>query len=341
MPQAPIVRVGQRPTQRRPTRRPRYSPLHDYLPRQGPLKLCGGRTVEAVAVIRTAFRIADQTILERGDFTVANTNEYYRNKVAIVTGAASGIGLALVEAMLSFGARKVALADFNDENLNRETARLAMLHPGTVIGIHCDVTREADVQKMVEKAEEFGDGRIDLLFNNAGAGLGGRFDQQSNENWEKAFALNFYGALYCIRAVLPIMRAQGGGHIIDVISGIAFLPMAYQTMYAATKAALNGLTLALRYELWDEDIRVTSATPGTTATGIWKAGGGSPPPGAQSPAQSAKTILTGVARNERLVLGDEGDLSGAKYCFHPDAAERNDQYLLNVARRRRSGEWVV
>jgi NAD(P)-dependent dehydrogenase (short-subunit alcohol dehydrogenase family) len=193
---------------------------------------------------------------------------------------------------------------------------------------------------MIRKAAEFG-GLIDILFNNAGAGLGGIFDQQTNEDWEKAFALNFYGALYGIRAVLPIMRKQGSGHIVDIISGIAFMPMAQQTMYAATKAALNGLTLALRYELWDENIRVTSATPGTTATGIWKAGGTEAPPGAQTPEQSAQTILAGVAKNDRLVLGDEGDVSGAKNCFNPDAADGVEDYLLYVARKRRSGEWVV
>lgn len=270
---------------------------------------------------------------------MSETSEYYRDKVAVVTGAASGVGLALTETMLSHGAEKVVLADFNDENLKRETARLNAACPGKVIGIHCNVTKEADVQGMIKKTAEFGGGRVDLLFNNAGAGLSGNFDQQTNEDWEKAFALNFYGALYGIRAVLPIMRAQGSGHIVNIISGIAFSPMAYQTMYSATKAALNGLTLALRYELWDENIRVTSATPGTTATAIWKAGG--PPPGAQSPEQSAQTILAGVAKNERLVLGDEGDLNGAKYCFHPEAAKGNDEYLLNVARRRRSGEWVV
>jgi len=272
---------------------------------------------------------------------MSEASEYYRDKVAVVTGGASGIGLALAEAMLFCGARNVVLADFNDENLQRETARVNATHPGKLIGVHCDVTKEADVQGMIQQAAQFGGGRINFLFNNAGAGLGGHFDQQTNEDWEKAFALNFYGAIYGIRAVLPIMRAQGGGHIVDVISGIAFMPMAQQTMYAATKAALNGLTLALRYELWDENIRLTSATPGTTATAIWKAGGKEPPRGAQSPEQSAQTILAGVAKNERLVLGDEGDVSGAKTCFHPDAAQGVDAYLLNVARKRRSGEWVV
>jgi NAD(P)-dependent dehydrogenase (short-subunit alcohol dehydrogenase family) len=266
--------------------------------------------------------------------------EYYRDKVAVVTGAASGIGLALAETMLSYGAKQAVLADINDENLKQETERLNTPYVGKVLGLHCDVTKEKDVQGMIRKAAEFG-GRIDILFNNAGAGLSGSFDKLTNEDWEKAFALNFYGALYGIRAVLPIMRKQGSGHIIDMISGIAFMPMAYQTMYAATKAALNGLTFALRYELWDENIHVTSATPGTVATAIWKAGGVEPPPGAQPPEQSARTILAGVAKNERLVLGDQGDLSGAKNGFNPNAAATVENYLLNVARKRRSGEWVV
>jgi NAD(P)-dependent dehydrogenase (short-subunit alcohol dehydrogenase family) len=260
---------------------------------------------------------------------------------AVVTGGASGVGLALAEAMLSDGAKCVVLADFNDDNLRREAARLDAAHPGKVLGVRCDVTQEAQVQAMIRRAADFGGGRIDLLFNNAGAGFAGNFEQQTNDDWAKAFALNFYGALYGIRAVLPVMRAQGGGHIVDVVSGIAFAPMAQQTMYAATKAALNGLTLALRYELWDESIRVSSATPGTTATAIWKAGGGKAPPGAQSAAQSARAILAGVARNERLILGDESDRRGATTCFHPDAAEGMDAYLLDVARKRRAGEWVV
>ena len=269
---------------------------------------------------------------------MTQTHEYYRDKVAVVTGGASGIGLALAETMLSYGAKHVVLADFNDENLNREAARVDAAFPGTVLGIHCNVTKEEDVQRMIQKAAEFG-GRIDILFNNAGAGLGGPFDKQTNDNWEKALALNFYGALYGIRAVLPVMRKQGGGHIVNTISGIAFAPMAYQAMYAATKAALNGLTLALRYELWDENIRVTSATPGTVATAIWQDKGA--PPSAQSPEQSAHAILAGVANNERLVLGDQQDVSGAKHCFDPDSAAAMDDYLLKVARKRRSGEWVV
>jgi len=267
------------------------------------------------------------------------TNEYYRDKVAVVTGAASGIGLALVETMLSCGAKRVVLADISETNLVRESERLNAVRPGQTLGIRCDVTNEEEVIRMIQQTAEFGGGRIDILFNNAGAGFSGHFEEQNNVDWEKAFALNFYAAIYGIRAVLPVMRAQGGGHIVNIISGIALYPRAYQTMYSATKAALNGLSLALRYEYWDENIRLTSATPGTTATAIW--GDAVPPMGSQSPGQSARTILSGVAKNERLVFGDEVDASGSRSCFNPDAATAVDDYLLNVARKRRSGDWAV
>ena len=102
---------------------------------------------------------------------MSETNEYYQDKVAVVTGGASGIGLALAETMLSYGAKRVILADFNDENLARETARLNAAHPGQALGIRCDVTKEEDVKGMIRQAAEFGGGRIDLLFNNAGAGF--------------------------------------------------------------------------------------------------------------------------------------------------------------------------
>ena len=78
-----------------------------------------------------------------------------------------------------------------------------------------------------------------------------------------------------------------------------------------------------------------------TATAIWKASGVPPPPRAQSAEQSAQTIFAGVAKNERLVLGDKDDVFGAKVCFNPEAATAVDDYLLNVARKRRNGELVV
>ncbi len=283
-----------------------------------------------------------------------NSKGYYLGKNAVVTGAASGIGLALCEELLEQGAGKVVLADINEEKLQEQTERLARQYPGQVKGIRCDVTKEKAVRRMIDQAVSFMDGRFDLLINNAGLGLSGSFSKtkatdnhsdkfdlrvQTNEDWERAFAINFYGALYGCRAAIEMMTPQGGGQVVNIISGIAWSPMAYQSMYAATKAALNLLTLTLRYEYWDEGIKFNSATPGTTITGIW---GKSPPPkGAQTARESARKILKGTAENQRLILGDKGDEEGVLHCFDPAVGEGLDDYFLNVARVRRSGKLIV
>ncbi|MFV9472847.1 SDR family NAD(P)-dependent oxidoreductase [Advenella sp. RU8] len=279
-------------------------------------------------------------------------NDYFKGKTIIVTGAASGIGLALVEEVLHAGAKQVVLADFHQENLKKHTSRLQQQYPGNVKGILCDVTQEHHVKALIESAAEWFGGEIDLLINNAGTGLSGYFVQpsqaqemdklgfkvQSNEDWENAFALNFYGALYGCRYAIPIMQKQGSGQIVNIISGIAFYPMPYQSMYAATKAALNALTLSLRAEFWDDNIKICSATPGTTATAIWK---GAAPENCQTPQQSAQQILAGVAENKRVIYGDDTDAAGSKSCIDVDCQDIPDQYLLNIARQRRLGKIIV
>ncbi len=282
-----------------------------------------------------------------------NYNDSFRGKTAIVTGAAAGIGLALIEELLDSGAEKVVLADINADKLKTQTERLSAKHPGKVKSVVCNVTMEQAVVDMIAKAADFFNGRVDLLINNAGAGFLGCFTRpaapdampgenpsspaQTNEDWEKGFALNFYGALYGCRAAIPIMQKQGGGQILNIISGIVFSPMAFQSIYSATKAALNGLTLSLRTEYWDDNIKISSATPGTTATDIWSELNMKAPAGAQTPQQSARRILQGAARNQRIIFGDDSDLDGAKHCFHADREKGMDEYLLNVARERRKG----
>jgi NAD(P)-dependent dehydrogenase (short-subunit alcohol dehydrogenase family) len=267
-------------------------------------------------------------------------SEYYENKVAVVTGAASGIGLALSELLLAFGAKAVVLADLNAEKLENERERLETIHAGKVLGCRTDVTKQESVAAMFRSAAEFGAGQIHFVFNNAGAGLTKSFDAATHADWKFAFDINFFGPLYGIRAVLPIMRAQGGGHIANTASGIGFTPMAYQSMYSSTKAALIGLTGALRYELWDENIRLSTIIPGTVNTPIWQKAGGAPD-SAISPEQAAHGILEGVAANERIVIITDADRKGAINAFHPDSSKAMDEYLLYVARRRRSGETAV
>jgi NAD(P)-dependent dehydrogenase (short-subunit alcohol dehydrogenase family) len=257
---------------------------------------------------------------------------YFNGKTAAVTGAASGVGLALVEELLQSKAARVVMADINPDRLAEHEKRLEEQHGDRVKGILCDVTAEENVQKMIAEATEFFGGQFDLLFNNAGAGFSGWFSDMTNEDWKNAFDLNFWSALYGMRAVLPIMVKQGGGQIINVISGIAFVPMPCQTRYTATKTALNGLSLALRTEYWDDNIKISSATPGTTATAIW----GDPkwtPEVAQTPQQSASRILNGAVNNDRVIFGDDVD---AKYGYNP-LAEELDQGLIEIARERRKG----
>lgn len=136
--------------------------------------------------------------------------EYYTNKVAVITGGASGIGLALVEMLLSLDGKAIIIVDINSDKLKQETKRLENLYPGKVLGLKVDVTKEEEVVEMIRRAAEFGHGRIDFLFNNAGLGLAKAFKETSEADWKFAFEVNFYSAVHATRAVLPIMRAQGG-----------------------------------------------------------------------------------------------------------------------------------
>ncbi|MGI6109758.1 MAG: SDR family NAD(P)-dependent oxidoreductase [Eubacteriaceae bacterium] len=280
--------------------------------------------------------------------------DYYAGKTAAVTGAASGIGLALCEELLECGAENVTMADFNRDNLERESSRLQSIYPGKVRGVVCDVTQEEQVQNMISQAVSAGNGRLDLLINCAGKPFTGKFTLEpdgltpgqdflskvlTNEDWEKAFDLNFMGPLYGCQAAVPVMISQGGGQIINIISGIAFSPMAYQSPYAATKSALLALSLTLRAELADYKVLVNAATPGTTATNIFKLDGtGEAPPEAQTPHDSASRILHGAADNRRLILGDDSDLDGSRTCFYPDDDGINlDRVYSKCARSRRNG----
>lgn len=262
-------------------------------------------------------------------------HNYFNGKTAVVTGGASGIGLALVEELLLSNAAKVVMADINVNNLNKNELRLKEEYGNRIKGMACDVTLEDNVQKLIADSNDFFGGQFDLLFNNAGAAFAGWFDEQSNADWKAAFDLNFYGPLYGIRAVLPIMLKQGSGQIINIISGMAIIPMAYQSRYGATKAALNGLSLALRAEYWDHNIKISSATPGTTATPIF---GDKAPETAQTPHQSASRILNGVVDNLRIIYGDDDDTSTGKNIFHPEYQKDYDEFLISVTRARRRGE---
>ncbi len=265
--------------------------------------------------------------------------EYFKGKTALVTGAASGIGLEIVKELFSCGATQIVLADINKEHLDARVEELNAQYGDRARGILCDVTDEKNVQDLIKQSAEFFEGSFDLLFNNAGALFYGWFEEVDNAEWKAAFDLNFYAAVYSMRAVIPIMKAQGGGQIVNVISGTAFSPLAYWSPYAATKAALNALTLSIRAEFCEDNILISSATPGTTSTAIWDESG--TPGTAQTPQEAVTRMLLGVTNNERLIFGDDSDAAGASTAFAVFAQKGVDTYMNNVARERQAGNLLA
>ena len=175
-------------------------------------------------------------------------------KVAVVTGGTSGIGRATALALRDAGyiVYTVSRHDCDTEG---------MLH------LTADVTDEQAVTRAVGQVitEQ---GRIDLLVNNAGFGISGAVEFTQTADAKRQFDTNFFGMVNLNRAVIPHMRAAGGGRIINISSVAASIPIPFQTYYSATKAAVNAYTLALANELRPFRIGVCAVQPGDIRTGF-------------------------------------------------------------------------
>jgi NAD(P)-dependent dehydrogenase (short-subunit alcohol dehydrogenase family) len=182
-------------------------------------------------------------------------------KVAVVTGASSGIGEATARALAARGAA-VVLAARNEEKilfLEREISAAG----GSALAVTTDVTDEASVESMVERA--VGElGSLDVLINNAGLGLSGRVAELRPDDLRYLFEVNVLGPLTCIQAALP--RMERGGRIVNVSSVVGKRAIPKVGGYCATKSALNALSDSLRVEVADRGIAVTTVYPGTTRT---------------------------------------------------------------------------
>jgi NAD(P)-dependent dehydrogenase (short-subunit alcohol dehydrogenase family) len=185
------------------------------------------------------------------------------SKVWFVTGASSGIGAGVVRAALEAGDRVVATAR------NVEKLRSAIGQPASdrLAFVSLDVTNEQQAQQAIAAAvEKFG--RIDVLVNNAGYSLIGNFEAFTQAQLERQFATNFYGVVYVMRAVLPIMRRQRSGHIFNVSSMAGVVGYATTSAYAATKFAIEGLSLSVAQEVERLGIQVTLVEPGFFRTDL-------------------------------------------------------------------------
>jgi short-subunit dehydrogenase len=192
---------------------------------------------------------------------VRDVERTLRGKVAVVTGASSGIGEAVARELASRGAG-VVLAARDVERLEALEREISVAG-GLALAVKTDVSIRDSVEAMVGETIE-GFGVLDILVNNAGLGLSGRVAQLRLEDLRHVFEVNTIGPLNCIQAALPHMRS--GGRIINVYSVVGRRAVPKVGGYCATKFALNALSDALRVEIADRGITVTSVYPGTTRT---------------------------------------------------------------------------
>lgn len=178
------------------------------------------------------------------------------SKVVLITGASSGIGAAIAQYL------------FQKEYIVYGTSR----HPkdATVNGVHMlalDVTKAETIEKAVASLLEK-EGRIDVLINNAGMGITGPLEETPDSETKRVFETNYFGPLEVIKAVLPSMRSQASGLIINITSIAGYMGLPYRGIYSATKGALAITTEAYRMELKAFNVKMTTVAPGDFATNI-------------------------------------------------------------------------
>lgn len=183
-----------------------------------------------------------------------------KNSVVLITGASSGIGEATARAVVQAGGRAVLLARRQDrlDDLARELGE-------DVLALPCDVTNSAEAQKAVQIAQKKY-GRIDVLINNAGQGLYGAIEDIGIDDFKQLLNLNTIAPLIMMQAVIPLMRKQSAGCIINVSSGATLATYPGSAAYTSSKSALNMISKVARLELADAGITVSLIHPFMTAT---------------------------------------------------------------------------
>ena len=186
-------------------------------------------------------------------------------KVAIITGASSGIGMETAFALVRRG-YAVVLAARREDRLEQVAGRCREIAAEAVVEVVVtDVSDRLAVESLVSGAvEKFG--RVDVMVNNAGSGMFGRVHELSESEVRDLFEVNFYGVFHGCRAVAPIMISRRSGHIFNVSSVIGKRGTPFHGAYCATKFAVCGLTDSMRVELKPYGVRVTGVCPTLTAT---------------------------------------------------------------------------
>jgi NAD(P)-dependent dehydrogenase (short-subunit alcohol dehydrogenase family) len=187
-------------------------------------------------------------------------------RIAIITGAASGIGRALASALVTRG-DTVVVADIDGAGAERAAGELARRGPGTATPAVLDVRDAEAVRTLVDQVRDQ-HGRLDVMVNNAGIGVGGDAGELTLAHWERVIDVNLRGVVHGVHAAYPVMIAQRSGHIVNTASLAGLVPAPLLTPYAMTKHAVVGLSLSLRTEAAAHGVRVTAVCPGVVDTPI-------------------------------------------------------------------------
>jgi NAD(P)-dependent dehydrogenase (short-subunit alcohol dehydrogenase family) len=247
----------------------------------------------------------------------------FAGTTAIITGGASGIGRALGAGLLAGGAH-VVLADIDGGAAELAATGLAAAGigsdaAGSIMGTHLDVRDSEATQALVDDVVSR-NGRLDLMFNNAGLSMGGPTHEMPRAHWERMIDVNVLGVVNGVRAAYPVMMAQGHGHIVNTASGAGLAPPVLVVAYAMTKHAVVGLSTSLRPEAAGFGVRVSVLCPGAVDTAILDKGPPADlPPRASEPITGreymalvgltpmdvdrfAERALHGVARNKAIIV---------------------------------------
>lgn len=183
------------------------------------------------------------------------------SKVAVVTGAGSGIGEAIAKALGNNGV-KVVLAGRNTDKLN---AVATQFEQDNVKVVATDVTNKREVQQLIDTAKETFGG-IDIIVNSAGQMKSSKITDYNVDDWDSMIDVNVKGTLYTIQSALPTLLEQSSGHIINIASISGFEVTKGSAIYSATKAAVHTITQGLEKELAKTGVKVTSISPGMVET---------------------------------------------------------------------------
>jgi 2-hydroxycyclohexanecarboxyl-CoA dehydrogenase len=241
-----------------------------------------------------------------------------KDKVAIVTGAAQGIGHAIVMRLASEGA-KVAVADIDIEGATR-TANEIKASGGSAIAVKLDVTRLQDAIDAADRVEaELGP--IDILVNNAGWDVIEPFLESKPETWDKVIAINYRGVLNCCKAIAPKMQARKRGKIVSISSDAARVGSTGEAVYAGCKAAIIGFSKTLARELARYSINVNVVCPGPTQTVLLK-----------NAMAGREGVLDAMAKGIPFRrLGQPEDLAGAVAFFASADADYATGQVLSIS----------